>query len=74
MFVRGGRITPGSALNNAGSNGYCWSPMVNYASGAHNLSFGPYAINPSNGARRQFGQSVRRVALGSRIQFVVNTT
>ena len=64
LFVRGGRITPGGALDNAGSNGYCWSPMVDYASGAYNLSFGPYTINPSNDARRQFGQSVRCVALG----------
>ena len=63
-FVRGGRVNPGSYLNDAGSSGYYWSSVGRSSSNAYNLNFNSGNVNPSNNNNRYNGQSVRCVALG----------
>ena len=64
MFVRGGRVNPGSYLNDAGSSGYHWSSVGRSSSGAYTLYFSSGVVYPSDVYTRYFGFSVRCVALG----------
>ena len=64
MFVRGGYVTPGYYLFNAGRGGYYWSSVGRYSSYAYNLSFDSGSVDPSLYDRRYLGFSVRCVALG----------
>ena len=57
MFVRGGTVLPGYALDGAGYYGDSWS-SVGY------LFFTSGGVIPSNNFDRYVGQSVRCVALG----------
>ena len=64
MFVRGGYVSPGNILYNAGDLGYYWSSVGRSSSRAYDLTFGPYGVGPSDYYYRYVGFSVRCVALG----------
>ena len=74
MFVRGGYVGPGYALRDAGYDGYYWSSVSNGSNFAYSLGFVSGIVYPSYNDLRYVGQSVRCVALGSRIRFVAKTT
>ena len=64
MFVRGGYVYPGNALDDAGYYGNYWSSVGRSSSYAYNLYFNSGYVNPSDGYNRYGGFSVRCVALG----------
>ena len=64
MFVRGGSVYPGNALNYAGLLGYSWSSVGRDSSVAYYLYFVSGYVNPSVTNNRYNGFSVRCVALG----------
>ena len=64
MFVRGGGISPGRYLLNAGTEGYNWSSVGRYSNTACYLTFYSGDVYPSNNIFRYYGFSVRCVALG----------
>ena len=64
VFVRGGRVYPGSYLYYAGSYGYYWSSVGRSSSYAYHLVVGSGGVYPSRTNPRYVGLSVRCVALG----------
>ena len=64
MFVRGGNVGPGYALDYAGDYGGYWSSVGRSSSYAYDLSFVSGLVYPSSGNYRYNGFSVRCVALG----------
>ena len=66
MFVRGGYVSPGYYLYDAGNLGNYWSSVGSNISSdsAYGLGFGSDNVNPSRNYSRDLGQSVRCVALG----------
>lgn len=57
----GYRNNSSGALNNVGSNGYCWSSAPNSATNAYNLNFSSGNVNPLNNNNRANGFAVRPV-------------
>ena len=65
MFVRGGIVLPGYALDYAGDYGGYWSSIGSRSSSyAYDLSFVSGLVYPSSSNYRYYGFSVRCVALG----------
>ena len=64
MFVRGGDVSPGNTLYDAGILGYYWSSISDGSYRAYRLNVGPYGVDPSDYYYRYYGYSVRCVALG----------
>lgn len=51
----------GTSLDDAGSNGFCWSRSLSSSDSGYYLGFGSSGVYPHGGNRRFFGFSVRAV-------------
>ena len=64
MFVRGGLVSTGYRLLNAGHYGYYWSSVGYIRDYAYSLYFDSGYVRPTDNTTRYTGLSVRCVALG----------
>ncbi|MFR9606824.1 MAG: hypothetical protein SNG97_06575 [Rikenellaceae bacterium] len=57
----GNRNYTTGAMNNVGTNGYCWSASPNSETNGYRMNFNSSAVNPANTNNRSNGYQVRPV-------------